>query len=77
MKGIANDEHGSPAIDATGHTDARLRFYLRQKSQIRPPLCREGATRQVGHQHKTHAARRGEVKALVLPNGRLEDQQQG
>jgi hypothetical protein len=32
---------------------------------------------QVGHQHKTHAARRGEVKALVLPNGRLEDQQQG
>jgi hypothetical protein len=32
---------------------------------------------QVGHQRKTHAARRGAVKALVLPNGRLEDQQQG
>jgi hypothetical protein len=29
MKAIANDEHGSPAIDVTAHTEARLWFYLR------------------------------------------------
>jgi hypothetical protein len=29
MKALANDEHGSPAIDATAHTDARVWFYLR------------------------------------------------
>jgi len=32
MKAIANDEHGSPAIDVTRRTDARLPFYLRQKT---------------------------------------------